>query len=98
MFDEKWMWGLVVRRFAKSCEALGLKKKFYKAYHRNHINKVMMTTFTAFAFNDSIENGGEAVKLGMFRAQSFKVADKEVREGVRQEDGSLKYTGPIKRK
>ena len=68
------------------------------AYHRNHINKVMMTTFTAFAFNDSIENGGEAVKLGMFRAQSFKVADKEVREGVRQEDGSLKYTGPIKRK
>ena len=37
MFDEKWMWGLVVRRYAKSCEKLGLKKKYYKAYHRNHI-------------------------------------------------------------
>jgi len=26
-FDEKWMWGLVVRRFAKSCVKLGLVKK-----------------------------------------------------------------------
>jgi hypothetical protein len=26
MFDKKWMWGLVVRRYAKSCEKLGLQK------------------------------------------------------------------------
>ena len=57
-----------------------------------------MTAFTAFAFEDCIENGGEAIKLGMFRAQSFKVAEKEVREGVRQEDGTMRMTGPIKRK
>ena len=73
-------------------------KKYFKAYYRNHLNKVMMTTFTAMAFEDSIENGGEVVKLGMFRAQSFKVAEKTAREGVRQEDGSLRMTGAIKRK
>ena len=97
-FDEKWIRRLVVRRYAKSCSKLGLNKEYFKAYHRNHINKVMMIAFTAFAFEDNIENGGEVVKLGLFRAQSFKVAEKTVREGVRQEDGSMRMTGPIKRK
>jgi len=46
---------------------------------------------------DSIKNGKEAVKLGIFRAQSYKVAEKEVREPARQVDGSSKQTGPIKR-
>ena len=31
-FDEKWMWGLVVRRYAKSCKKLGLNKKYFKAF------------------------------------------------------------------
>ena len=98
MFDEKWMWGLVVRRYAKSCSEAGLEKQFYKAYHQNHINKVMMTAFTAVAFEDNFENGGEAVKLGIFRAQSYKVVYREVRESVRQADGLSRQTGPIKRK
>jgi len=70
MFDKKLMWGLVVRRYAKSCKKKGLQKKYFKAYHRNHINKVMLTAFTAFAFDEHFKNGGEAVKLGIFRAQS----------------------------
>ena len=90
------MWGLVVRQYAKACKQFGLDRKVLKAYHRNHINKVMLTAFTAFAFEDSIENGGEAVKLGIFCAQSYKVAEKEVRESERQEDGSMRQTGPIK--
>ena len=98
MFDEKWMWGLVMRCYSRKCDELGLNNKFFKAYHRNHINKVMLTAFTGFAFEDSIENGGRAVKLGVFRAQSFKVAEKMVRESVRQPDGSMKQTGPVKRK
>jgi len=53
---------------------LGLDKKYFKVYHKNHINKVMMTAFTAFAFEDSNESGGEAIKLGMFRAQSLLIA------------------------
>ena len=97
-FDKKWMWGLVVRRYAKSCAKLGLTKKYFKAYHRNHINKVMMTAFIGLAFEDIIENGGEAIKLGLFRAQSYKVAEKEVREGVRQADGTMPMIGPVKRR
>ena len=73
-------------------------QKAYKAYHKNHINKVIMTAFTTYAFMDSTENGGEVVKLGMLQAQSFKVAERTVREGVRQEDGTIKMTGPIKQK
>ena len=89
--------GIGVKKSAKSCKKFGLNKKFYKVYHRCHINKVMMTAFTAFAFEDCIENGGGAVKLGIFRAQSFKVAEREVRESVRQADGSMKQTGSVKR-
>ena len=61
-------------------------RNIFKAYHKNHINKVMMTAFTAFAFEDLIENGGRAIKLGVFRAQPYKVAEKVVRESMRQED------------
>ena len=57
-----------------------------------------MTTFVAYAFDDNIENGGEIVKLGMFRAQSYKLAEKEVREGVGNDDGGMRYNGPIIRK
>ena len=37
-----------------------------KVYHRNHINKVMEIAFVSFAFTDSIECGGEAIKLVYF--------------------------------
>ena len=36
------------------------------------------------------------MKLGIFRAQSYKVAEREVREGVRQADGTMRMNGPIK--
>ena len=39
----------------------------------------MMMAFTAFAFEDSIDDVGEVVKLGMFQAQSFKVGKRETR-------------------
>ena len=87
-----------MRCYSKKCSELGLIKQFFRAYHRNHINKVMLTCFSGFAFEDSIENGGIAVKLGYFSAQSFKVAEKTVRESVRQPDGSMRQTGPVKRK
>ena len=58
----------------------------------------MMTDFTAFALKVIIENGGKAVKLGLFCTHSYKVAEKRVRERVRQEDGSMQMTDPIKQK
>ena len=33
-----------------------------------------MTAFTTFTFEDSIQNGGEAIKIGIFQAQLLKVA------------------------
>ena len=79
-YDEKWFWGLVLRRDAKACDSLGLEATAMKAYHRNHINKVMGIAFVGFAFTDCIESGGEAIKLGFFRANSYKVAERMVKD------------------
>ena len=58
-------------------------------YHRSHLNKVMMVIFTCLAFEDNIDNGGEAFNLGLIRCQSAKISKKLVWEGHRQEDGSI---------
>ena len=42
----------------------------------------MLTAFTDFTFEDSIENGRIALKLGVFHAQSFNVTEKMVRESM----------------
>ncbi|CAJ1965501.1 unnamed protein product [Cylindrotheca closterium] len=94
-YDEKWFWGLVMRRDAKMCEELGIDAVSYKAYHRSHVSKVMGIAVTAFAFKDSIENGGDGLKIGFYRAQTNKVAKKLVRQAVRQDDGSIKRTGAV---
>ena len=87
-----------MRRDAKACEELGVDQKAFQAYHRNHINKVMGIAFTAFAFEDCIMNGGKAHKVGFFRSQSYKVAEKQQRQMVRQTDGRIRATGPIVRR
>jgi hypothetical protein len=97
-YDEKWFWGLVTRKGARACEELGIDPHTFEAYHKSHINKTMGLAFVAFAFEDSIENGGKAVKLDFLRCQSYKVAEKMVKEGVRGENGRITYTGPIKRR
>jgi hypothetical protein len=58
----------------------------------------MTIGFVAFAFQDSINNGGEAVKLGFLQVQSYKVAKQTVWEGVQQEDGRIKFCDPVKRR
>ena len=98
MYDEKWFWGLVLRRGAKCCKELGIEEKSFSAYHKNHINKVMAIAFTAFAFEDCIENGGNAKKLAFIRAQRKKVAAKMQKACVFQADGTRKYNGEVIRK
>jgi hypothetical protein len=87
----------VLQLGAKACKELGIDAQTFRAYHKSHINKTMGTSFVAFAFDDNMENGGEAMKLAFLRAQSHKVADQVVREAVQEEDGSVKYNGPIRR-
>ena len=98
MFDEKWFWGLVLRNHAKKIASNGVGHHTFSAYHRNHINKTMAVGATAFAYKDSIENGGRAHKIGFYRAQSNKVAKKLVRAAVRQPDGSVQYSGEVLRR
>ena len=50
-------------------EELGIDPHTFRAYHKYQINKTMVILFTAFAFENSIENGGEAVKLAFICAQ-----------------------------
>lgn len=50
-YDEKWFWGLVMRRGAKSCADLEVYPESYSAYHKSHISKTMGVAFTAFAFH-----------------------------------------------
>jgi hypothetical protein len=44
-----------------------------------HIDKVMAVAFTAFAFDESIEDGGKGVKLGLYRVQEARAAKKLVK-------------------
>jgi hypothetical protein len=97
-YDEKWFWGMVCCRDANACEELGISPVTFAAYHKSHISKVMAMAVVGLAFEDSIDNGVEAMKLGFYHAQTFKVAQKLQRESVRQPDGSLKQNGPIKRR
>ena len=95
-YDEKWFYGMVTKSIAKVFD--GIERTNLKAYHKSHINKTMTVAFTAYAFKDRIDNGGDGIKLGFFRAQSYKVAKRAVRQNVRQSDGSLRAIGPIIRK
>ena len=55
----------------------------------------MAIAFTLFAFADSMDNGGDAEKLALIRAQGYKVANKRVKQSTRDESGRVKYDGPI---
>ena len=77
-YDEKWFWGLVTRISAKMCAKLGIEPTIFACYHNNHINNCMAVSITAFAFEDSIDNGGDTMKLGFVRAQQYKISDRLV--------------------
>jgi hypothetical protein len=94
-YNEKWFWGMVCHRHANACEELGINLVTFAAYHKSHISKVMATAVVGFAFEDSMDNGGEAMKLGFYRGQTFKVARKLQLGSMRQPDGLLKQNCPI---
>lgn len=96
-YDEKWFFGWVNRCNAKMCEVLGLERTHTYIYHKNHIEKVMAVAFTAFAFNGNVENGGDGIKLGLYRVQAARIAKKTVRKGRRDEHGRMRYDGAIVR-
>ena len=75
------------------CAELGIDYQSMQAYHKNHINKCMGVAFVGYAFEDNMENGGHGIKLEFLRAQSHKVVEKEIREGIRKPDGRMGFKG-----
>ena len=76
-YDEKWFWGLLLRNTAKWFE--GVEKDVKKFYHKCHVTKTMGIAVVGIGFQDTLENGGEGVKILFQRAQSAKVAQRLAR-------------------
>jgi hypothetical protein len=79
------------------CEVLGIEKTHTFLYHKCHINKVMAVAFTAYAFDSSVENCGHGMKIGLYRVQAARVAQRDVRESRLDENGNQRYDGNIVR-
>ena len=60
------------------CAELVINPTNFDWYHKNHINKCMAVAVTNFAFNYSIDNGGDAIKIGFVRAQQYNIANRLV--------------------
>ena len=73
-FDEKWFWGMLMRMTAKTFD--GVAQNIMRIYHKCHVSKTMGIAAVAMAFEDSLENGGTAVKMLFHRSQSAKVAQR----------------------
>ena len=69
---------MVTRISANMCAELVINPTNFDWYHKNHINKCMAVAVTNFAFNYSIDNGGDAIKIGFVRAQQYNIANRLV--------------------
>jgi hypothetical protein len=95
-YDKKWFYGWVSRNNAKMCEVLGLEWTHTTfIYHKCHIEKVMVITFTAYAFNQNVENGGDGIKLGLYHVQAARIAKKDQKTSHRDANGKLHYDGKV---
>ena len=95
-YDEKWFWGLVLCKNAKSFD--GLDPAVMRAYHKSHISKVMGICTVAYTFVDCVENGGVAVKIDFSRCQSHKVSGRMQKKARMTDDGKLVYDGEVLRR
>jgi len=57
----------------------------------------MGVAFTGYAFNGNFEDGGEGVKLGFFRSEGVRIAQKSQRKGRRLENGMMRFDGELLR-
>ena len=92
-YDEKWFWGLVLRARAKYCPSLGLEKNAkIGAKNVHHINKVMAVAVVAYAFKGGCAlNGGDGLKLGLYRCARAALAGKTQYQTAFRTDGSYYY-------
>ena len=65
-FDEKWYRGLLISNIAKSFE--DIKQCIMKVYYKCHMLKTTGIAVMGFAFDDTLENRGTAIKMLFHRA------------------------------
>mmetsp|Transcript_31480 Transcript_31480/g.45865 ORF Transcript_31480/g.45865 Transcript_31480/m.45865 type:complete len:197 (+) Transcript_31480:1130-1720(+) len=87
-------WSAIYHGEDEACSQLTFTSTHTHANGTLHC-KTKAIAFTAYALKDCTDNGGDGIKLGLFRAQSYKVAKRMVRQRVRQRDGSFRATGEI---
>ena len=82
-YDEKWFRDLLLRKTVKTFQEYeqalaknGFNTNEIKAYHKNYISKTIGIAMVGYAFADSIENGGNELKLIFTRAQSARVVQR----------------------
>ena len=56
----------------------GISISRLRARHKSHVTKVMVVCIVGFAFEGSIANGGEAIKVGIWRCQRIDAAQRIV--------------------
>jgi hypothetical protein len=72
---------------ANACEELDdIDPVTFAAGHKSHVSKVVATAVVGFAFEDSMDNG-DAMKIGFYCLQTFKVAWKMQWESMRMKFG-----------
>jgi hypothetical protein len=55
----------------------------------------MTVAITRYAFDGSPANGGDGLKIGIYRVQAARIAKKEQRQSNRDVAGILRYDGAI---
>ena len=78
---------MVTRSSAKMCAKLGIKPTTFACYHNNHINKCIAVAATAFALKDSIDNGGDTMKLGFVCSRQYKISYRLVTRNIKINSG-----------
>ena len=90
--DEKWFFGIVIRKHNKSIPFLGVMPVSHSVTHKSHINKTMAIASTAFApHNNNMESGGQALKVSLERVGAHVKAPKTTYKRVYRDDGSYHY-------
>ena len=90
--DEKWFYGIVVRRNNKCVPMMGVQAFNTAVHHKSHIPKVMGIATTMFVpHSNDMERGGVAIKVNLERVGRMAKAKKDSYKRVYRDDGSFHY-------
>jgi hypothetical protein len=93
--DEKWCYGVVVRKNEKSVPFFRIEPLVHGVQHKSHIDKSLITASTGFLpIDNDMEAGGASILVGLQRAGRMVIAERSTFKRVYNPDGSGSYTYP----